>query len=169
MEQVRQKRFCCLTPRAACTWIAVFFILYGLGSIVLHLEHVERYHGMAKGARHHSLMGCDLANGCGASRCILLAAQALGRFMTLGPGTVPTQEATCPVSAFYVQKGKTQKKNDGRIQTPYTVLGLSCRIDVTVGGERKLNAMGKTKRNNFCVILQNCLGFGIPFLHPVRL
>ncbi len=47
MEQVPQKRFCCLTSRAACTWIAAFFILYGLGSIVLHLEHVERYQGPA--------------------------------------------------------------------------------------------------------------------------
>jgi hypothetical protein len=47
MEQVRQKRFCCLTPRAACTWIAAFFILYSLGLTVLHLEHVERYQGSA--------------------------------------------------------------------------------------------------------------------------
>jgi hypothetical protein len=47
MEQVQQKRFCCLTRRAACTWIAVFFILYGLGLIVLHLEHIERYQGTA--------------------------------------------------------------------------------------------------------------------------
>jgi hypothetical protein len=47
MEQVRQKRFCCLTPRAACTWIVAFLILYGLGLIVLHLAHVERYQGTA--------------------------------------------------------------------------------------------------------------------------
>jgi hypothetical protein len=47
MEQVRQRPFCCLTPRAACTWIAAFFILYGLGLIVLHLEHIERYEGTA--------------------------------------------------------------------------------------------------------------------------
>lgn len=43
MEQARQKRFCCLTPRAACTWIAAFLLLYGLGLIGLHLEHLERY------------------------------------------------------------------------------------------------------------------------------
>jgi hypothetical protein len=47
MEQVGQKRFCCLTPRAACTWIAAFAVLYGLGSIVLHLSHLERYQGTA--------------------------------------------------------------------------------------------------------------------------
>ena len=47
MEQVPQKRFCCLTSRTACTWIAAFFILYGLGLIVLHLEHVEGYQGPA--------------------------------------------------------------------------------------------------------------------------
>jgi hypothetical protein len=45
MEQARQKRFCCLTPRAACTWIAASLILYGLGLVVLHLEHLERYQG----------------------------------------------------------------------------------------------------------------------------
>lgn len=43
MEQVQQKRFCCLTPRAACTWAVAFFVLYGLGLIVLHLAHAERY------------------------------------------------------------------------------------------------------------------------------
>jgi len=47
MEQVRQKRFCCLSPRAACTWIAAFVILYGLGLLVLHVEHLERYQGTA--------------------------------------------------------------------------------------------------------------------------
>ena len=45
MEQVPESRFCCLTPRAGCTWIVAFAILYGLGLIVLHLEHVERYRG----------------------------------------------------------------------------------------------------------------------------
>lgn len=43
MEQAQQKRFCCLTPRAACTWIAAFLVLYGLGLIVLHLGRLERY------------------------------------------------------------------------------------------------------------------------------
>ncbi len=47
MEQVEQKRFCCFTPRAACTWIAAFLVLYGLGLLVLHLEHLERYEGTA--------------------------------------------------------------------------------------------------------------------------
>lgn len=47
MEQVPKKRFCCLTPRAACTWLAAFFILYGMGLAVLHLEHAERYRGTA--------------------------------------------------------------------------------------------------------------------------
>jgi len=47
MEQVQQKRFCCLTPRAACTWFVASCILYGLGLIVLHLAHIERYQGTA--------------------------------------------------------------------------------------------------------------------------
>jgi len=47
MEQARQKGFCCLTPRAACTWIAAFVVLYGLGLIILRLEHIERYQGTA--------------------------------------------------------------------------------------------------------------------------
>jgi hypothetical protein len=47
MEQVQQKRFCCLTPRAACTWIVAALILYGLGLIVLRLAHVEQYQGTA--------------------------------------------------------------------------------------------------------------------------
>lgn len=45
MEQAGQKRFCCLTPQAACTWIAAFLILYGLGLIGLHLRHLDRYQG----------------------------------------------------------------------------------------------------------------------------
>ena len=36
MEQVTQKRFRCLAPRAAYNWIEAFFILYGLGLLVLH-------------------------------------------------------------------------------------------------------------------------------------
>lgn len=47
VEQVLQSRFCCLTPRAACTWIAAFFILYGLGWVALHLMHLDRYEGAA--------------------------------------------------------------------------------------------------------------------------
>ena len=47
MEQARQKPLCCLTRRAACTWIAAFCILYGLGIMVLHLEHIGRYQGTA--------------------------------------------------------------------------------------------------------------------------
>jgi hypothetical protein len=43
MDQAPQKRFCCLTPRAACTWIAAFLILYGLAFVFLHLKHVEQY------------------------------------------------------------------------------------------------------------------------------
>jgi hypothetical protein len=45
MEKAPEKRFCCLTPRAACTWVAAFLILYGLGLVVLHLGHLERYRG----------------------------------------------------------------------------------------------------------------------------
>jgi hypothetical protein len=47
MEKENEKRFCCLTPRAACTWIAGFLILYGLGLIGLHLGHLDRYQGTA--------------------------------------------------------------------------------------------------------------------------
>ncbi len=47
MKQVQQNRFCCLTQWAACTWIAAFLILYGLGLIVLHLGRLDRYQGTA--------------------------------------------------------------------------------------------------------------------------
>lgn len=47
MEQVRQKSLCCLTPKAACTWIVAFFILYCLGLGVLYLGHIGRYQGTA--------------------------------------------------------------------------------------------------------------------------
>lgn len=45
MEKAHEKRLCCLTPKAACTWVAAFLILYGLGLVVLHLGHLERYRG----------------------------------------------------------------------------------------------------------------------------
>ncbi len=45
MEQAGQKRFCCLTPRAARTWITAFLVLYGLGLIGLHFGHLERNRG----------------------------------------------------------------------------------------------------------------------------
>lgn len=45
MEQARERRYCCLTPRSACMWVAAFLVLYGLGLIVLRLEHFDRYQG----------------------------------------------------------------------------------------------------------------------------
>jgi hypothetical protein len=42
-----QKRFCCLTPRAACTWAVAFLVLYGLALIVLRLAHIEGFRGAA--------------------------------------------------------------------------------------------------------------------------
>jgi hypothetical protein len=45
VDQIPQKRFCCLTSRSACTWIVAFLILYALGSVAFHLTHFDRYQG----------------------------------------------------------------------------------------------------------------------------
>jgi hypothetical protein len=47
MQEGSQKRFCCLTRRSACTWLAAFFLVYGLAWIVLYREHLEPYQGAA--------------------------------------------------------------------------------------------------------------------------